>query len=763
MNAAARRTVFVAILALFLALGVIYSVVDPVFEASDELHHYPVVKHLADGAGLPVQRPGEDSLWRQEGSQPPLYYAVAALGTFWIDTDDLPEILRYNPHAQVGIPLAADNKNMIVHTEAESWPWRGTALAVHLIRLLSLCMAAGTLVCTYLLGRRIFPDRPEIALSAMALNAFLPMFLFISASVNNDNLVVLLASWALLRMVIVMQDGPTTGRMLGLGVLIGLAALTKLSALGLVPLAGLALALGRVGGLFRPDGDHAKLGRARVLSAPVVRRILADLALMAVPTVVIAGWWYLRNLQLYGDPTGLNAMLAIAGRRPETPSLGELLGEFEGLRINYWGLFGGVNVLMEPHALYRLLDVFTLVIVAGLVLVLYRAWQARRLPNWPALALLACWFAIEAVALVRWTSMTKASQGRLLFPAITGLSLLGALGWSGLRRSTRSLRWNALPPLALAILAAAAPWTAIRPAYAQAAALTVAEIPASAQRIDAVYGGGMHLLAYEVTMPAVQPGEDVTVVLYWEALSALDEDYSVSVHLSGRSGQPLGQVDSYPGGGSSPTSQWAPGTVVRDVHHVRVRLDAETPVAARVEVSVYRHETGAALPIVDGQGQSIGLVTAGRVKVAQTTPALELAKALDANLEGRARLTGYTLDARTIAPGDAIPLVLRWEVTGAFDADYVVFVHLVDEAGNKVGQGDGPPLDGDYPTSYWEAGETLLDVHTLQVGDTVPAGLLRVLVGLYDRDTGRRLPVLDAQGTANGDTVLLATLWGPNE
>ena len=76
------------ILALFVALGVIYSVVTPIFEASDELWHYPFVKHLADGNGLPVQDANADQPWRQEGSQPPLYYALSALATFWIDTDD---------------------------------------------------------------------------------------------------------------------------------------------------------------------------------------------------------------------------------------------------------------------------------------------------------------------------------------------------------------------------------------------------------------------------------------------------------------------------------------------------------------------------------------------------------------------------------------------------------------------------------------------------------------------------------------------------
>ena len=43
------------ILLLFVGLGLIYAITTPAFEASDELWHYPMVRHLADGNPLPVQ------------------------------------------------------------------------------------------------------------------------------------------------------------------------------------------------------------------------------------------------------------------------------------------------------------------------------------------------------------------------------------------------------------------------------------------------------------------------------------------------------------------------------------------------------------------------------------------------------------------------------------------------------------------------------------------------------------------------------------
>jgi len=81
------------ILTTFIALGFVYSLVTPIFEAPDEIYHCSFIKRLADGKGLPVQSPENAGLWKQEGSQPPLYYLIGALATFWIDTSKAEDLL----------------------------------------------------------------------------------------------------------------------------------------------------------------------------------------------------------------------------------------------------------------------------------------------------------------------------------------------------------------------------------------------------------------------------------------------------------------------------------------------------------------------------------------------------------------------------------------------------------------------------------------------------------------------------------------------
>lgn len=752
MNLLKRHCVAGGILALFVALGVTYSVIVPIFEAPDEMSHYPFVAYLAQGGSLPVQRAGQEALWQQEGSQPPLYYALAAALTHWLDVSDLPAIHRVNPHARVGIPLAHDNKNIIVHTDREAFPWRGAVLGVHLTRFFSLLLAVGTLLCTYALGRSVFPDDRLIAVTALALNAFIPMFVFISASVNNDNLVVFLSSLTLVLLVRLLRRGVTLRRLLLTGVIIGLACITKLSALGLIPLAGLALGLAY---LNQAPATRAGGRRAEDGPAGLVRRWTVHYALLLLPAIAIAGWWYVRNWLLYGDPTGLNAMLDIVGRRPIRPSVLDLFAEFEGLRINFWGLFGVVNVLLQPTWIYRVFDALTLVAVIGVPFWAWRRRRAGRPTPWRELGLLSAWLIIEFAALLRWTSETFASQGRLIFPAIAPISLflaLGLLAWF-------PAHWRGRVAAGLGafffLLAASAPFTSILPAYVRPPILTPDRIPPTARPFNATYGNVARLVAFEVDTTVARPGAAVPVTLYWQALGPIGEDLSIYVQLVADRDQILGQVDTYGGGGLYPTSMWSAGEVIPDRFMVPVQRAPAQPLAAYLIAGLYRYRTGERLPAVDPAGQTVLLPVLTRVKIAVPTRPSVPQHALDANLDGWARLVGYDLSAEQVRAGEAVTVTLHWQAEGRPERDYTVFVHLLDAHERPITDGDGPPLANWYPTSFWAAGEYLTDPHRLLIPADLAVGRYRIAVGLYEPIGGRRLPVLDGQGRPTADRVIV--------
>ena len=104
---------------------------------------------------------------------------------------------------------------------------------------------------------------------------------------------------------------------------------------------------------------------------------------------------------------------------------------------------------------------------------------------------------------------------------------------------------------------------------------------------------------------SVRPGGVVPVALRWQALRAMDQDYTVFVHLVGPDGRLHGQVDMWPVQGSYPTSRWAVGEEVSDPYQVRLDHDAP-PGQYRVEVGWYLLATMQRLPVVDTDDRPIG-------------------------------------------------------------------------------------------------------------------------------------------------------------
>ena len=739
-----RHIGLVAVVAAFLLLGVIYSLVTPVVEASDEIFHYPVVKYIADGRGLPVQDPKAEAAWEQEGSQPPLYYILAALVTSWINTDDMDAVRWRNPLSNIGNPASPGNKNLVIHTSVEAFPWRGSVLAIHLIRFLSLLLQAGTVCLAYLISREIWPERDDLAALAAALVAFNPMFLFIAGSVNNDNLIVPLATLVLYLLIRTLREGRLSNRrLLFLGILLGLAALTKLSGLGLLLLTAVVLTI--VAARRRSWGAWARWG----------------LILVAAVTL-IAGWWYVRNWRLYGDPTGLNVMLDIAGRRPAAPSWRGLLGEFQGFRMSYWGVFGGFTVV-APGWVYWVYDAL---VIAGFVGWGTLVWRNRG--NWrtgqiPMLLTLVFWVVVVWVSLIRWTSQTLGSQGRLIFPAIAAVSILLAFGLAGWAAG----KWRRRVALGLGaglwVMAAAIPFWIIRPAYAKPPLLRAEQIPVSAVPSDVVFGRTLRLLAHELPLDTVRPGEELPVVAYWQSVAPTDRNLSVFTQLwaQGRENLTLaGMTATYPGMGAYPTSLLKPGEVLKDTYRVPVAEGSATaPSLLQVHLGLFQYGgvDESPLPTVDSAGRpASGMV--GLVRLLPREPmGYDITHPLHFDLGGQAALLGYDISDESVKTGETITVTLYWQALARMAEDYKVFVHLVGPGPEEriAAQSDKAPLDGLWPTWAWEPGYPVRDEYRLDLPADLPSGTYELLAGLYRPSDGWRVPLQGAEGRVKDSAMIL--------
>lgn len=731
-----RHTGVLAIVGAFLILGTIYSVVNPVFESPDEPYHYSYVKHVADGKGLPVQGRSTPYRFAQEGSQPPLYYLLAALATFWIDTGSPQDVYTPNPHAQMGKPAALNNRNIAIHTPEERFPYHGVYLAVHVIRLLGVLMGAGTVALTYVLARQAAPNKKAIAVGAAALVAFNPMYIFISASMSNDTLAILLSTLALLMLVRILNKEPKGQDFLLLGVVLAVGAMTKLSALILYPLTLVALAF------------LAYRRRSFIF-------LLRSGLWIVVPGLVLAGWWYARNLFLYGDPTGLSSMLEIVGARHY--SFGQVLQEWQGIFFSYWGVFGWFNVLMsEP--IYRILSGIVALACLGLPF-LALPWRRQGF-HIPTLTLLASCFLFNLIGLFFWTSTTMGSQGRLLFPSLGAISTLLFLGlsqWIPQRMMREVAGASAMAGFALAV---SVPFAFIAPAYRGPQFVSLTELDGMYEKTYINYDGKIELLGYDIASKEIFPGHKATITLYWRSLKIMEEDYSVFAQLFQRDWQKIGQADSYPAGGALPTSQWPKGVILKDRYEIPINPEAEAPSAAYLLVGFYRFDSQEKLPAYDAQGRTI-YPWLGSCKLKPNQyPQYQVPTPIDVKLGDGITLVGYELERLTFRAGEPLPLTLYWQCDAKLLQDYTVFVHVVTEKrGKRVAQVDSEPKNGLYPTSFWSVGEVVQDERVIVLAPDITPGDYYLGVGMYNWATGERLPI---PGEADGMRILAQiTVLGP--
>ena len=109
-------------------------------------------------------------------------------------------------------------------------------------------------------------------------------------------------------------------------------------------------------------------------------------------------------------------------------------------------------------------------------------------------------------------------------------------------------------------------------------------------------------------------------------------------------------------------------------------------------------------------------------------------------------LVAYDFPATQARPGDKLSLTFYWEVTRPTQLEASVFVHFYGTTGALFGQADKPDPVLDRPTNRWALGLVRPDVEIATIKVDAPPGTYTVAVGLWDRSTGRRGLLLDAQG-----------------
>jgi len=395
-----------AVLGYFAVAASLFAAVVPVFETPDEPFHLGYVNYLLERRELPNQLDESRRVFR-EGHQPPLFYALAAAITLPFRAGDPVRVeIERNPSHQLG---GGQRRDVPYYLHPPPHPFAGSAsrAAFYALRAMGIGLGLLNLLLVLRIARRFLPN--ETCWLAAALVATLPQFLFISGSLNSDNLANLVSTAVIAASFRVLERPERTREAVLLGLLLGLGLCVKKTTLALFPpVAGILVWL-----LLRGAAPRA--------------RLLANAAAAAAAVLVVGGWVWLRNLLLYGD---------LLGTEMERTTLHFIVNEqsllspyFRGVfwtatGTSFVGLFGWMQVRLA-FAAYAY---WWLLLAAGVGVGAAVVWtggaRARRAPT-----TLAAGFGLSCLAAVIYYNTTfPEPQGRFLFPVIAAVAATAALG-----------------------------------------------------------------------------------------------------------------------------------------------------------------------------------------------------------------------------------------------------------------------------------------------------------------------------------------------
>jgi hypothetical protein len=274
-------------------------------------------------------------------------------------------------------------------------------------------------------------------------------------------------------------------------------------------------------------------------------------------------------------------------------------------------------------------------------------------------------------------------------------------------------------------------------------AIVAEAVPEEVVRLERVYDGGrLRLAAYRLDPPQPTSGQTVEVMLYWQRIQEVAGPLHLVVQLADSRSISLGRADTI-----ESAQTWLQGEVVTTRHTFDLAPDLDTPLAGQLEVNWFSQDQAEQpLPATNLAGQPLTPTIARFTVAPPEGPALPgEATLLEAAWQNGILLRGYTAGPPT---GDTLPVRLFWETKQPLEDDYVIFVHLLDEAGHLVAQSDTLPRAGAYPTPWWRPGLIIEDAHKLSLPAELPAGRYQLAVGLYRSDNGERLLLVDG-----GDSV----------
>lgn len=416
-----------------------WSVLAPLGRAPDEAAHVDLILHLVAGEPYPefderfsstgvvtawiAYAPGVDigdgERWLTAESAPPRRERP----TFrqWGGDRPTPSLNQMPQHPPLYYQLAAGA------LQVERAVWLGDDTSPldrewHLLRLVNAALVVPLPLLAWAAARRLGAEE-RAATTAAFVPLAVPQLLHIGASVNNDNLLILLSGIVAVLVAGVLRGDGRRSTAAGIALVASLALLTKPFAYGLLP--WIAVAYGY------QMWQHRASWRRRVAPALIA----------LVPAVIVGGWWPVRNLVRHGQPFP-SALDGEFARRPPGFAPDPLAYAWRFSRSivqRFWGDFGYFEAPLPPVAV--VLATATVALAAAVALGRRESHRGNGHDPPPRLALtvfgsllvgLLALVAVHAYDLHQASGKTPFVQGRYLFGAVIPLSVIVGVGLSRL-------------------------------------------------------------------------------------------------------------------------------------------------------------------------------------------------------------------------------------------------------------------------------------------------------------------------------------------
>ncbi len=680
------------IVVYFVGLVTAYSAFIPIFEGSDEAEHFLYVHSILTDDALPVIRSRAEvvttsttaaELWNNHTHHAPLYYLLGAVVVGWTERADIEDYLRPNDVIFVR-GLRENNPNKWLYSPYP--PSGDTARAVYTLRMLNGLLGVVTLGLIYATTYAAWQKR-DVACVAMFITASIPSFVAAHAGVNNDALVIMLYSAGVLWLIKTWQAAHISRwQMVFISLIIAGAALAKLTGLSLLGVVVLVLMAGVWRGRFS------------------LRQVVGTVACIVLIVGVLVGWWYVRNLMLYGDFFALSATQSLWGRDFDIATeQASLLDETVRLARSFWLMIGYRHqplLASDSFLAYGLL----LILLGGLGAV-YR--MARKQHSAIiVICLLVC--GVVLLSLVVGTRDVDISYGRILFPALSALMALVALGlWRV------AGRWGSLVMVAPLMFFSVGVPAQIATTYPRLAVLTPADAPVEGLMIEDVrflqstIATGQ-ALRFELTFAGTHP----------------DNPYLLATAIDSITQERLGHVEVYPGTAATSTlkcdGRYRATVTIPLIH-------TQAPLSPRLINVALRWSNSSDAPSAYYEG---ALLIDPRYTA--SVPLVVYPVRFDDVI----LLEGYTLQLAD----ESIRLQSWWRsLRPTPDDSWILTVQLLDADGQLVAQTDG--WSPAYPSERWMNDVVFIDERVLNIPPQTPPGDYVLMVAWYRLSDLLRLQV----------------------